>query len=58
MKPSCVKWSSFVRTSVIASWRMASMEIQSVRLYCLSGRTCKGQGRSRNDSWRLRVHGD
>lgn len=37
-KPSWVKCRSFVRTSVRLSRRITCMEMQSVRLYSLSGR--------------------
>ena len=37
-KPSYRKWASLVRTSVIASRRIAAIEMQSVRLWPLSGR--------------------
>ena len=36
--PSCSKWRSFVSTSERPSRRIVCMEIQSVRLYPLSGR--------------------
>ena len=38
VNPSCVKCPSCVRMSVIPCCRMAAMEMQSVRLYSLSGR--------------------
>src|SRR5271157_2192656 len=65
VKPSCLKWSSLVRTSVIASWRMTSMEMQSVRLYSLSGRAVflvragfVERKTTQERLGRVRVHGD
>ena len=38
VNPSCAKWPSCVKTSLMPSCRIAAIEMQSVRLYSLSGR--------------------
>jgi len=50
-KPSWEKWWSLVRISVTPALRMVFIEMQSTKLYCLSGRRAYKRRPARNDPW-------